>query len=59
MCSEPHGQSPFISRSGEVRKDQGTAVRLVNIIVINRWLQVSILASGLDLLAKYCRFILY
>lgn len=40
---------------GMIEEDQGTAVGLVN--TMDRWPQVSVLASGLDLDAKYCWFI--
>ena len=43
---------------GMIEEDQGTAVELVNTAVIDCSLQVSVLASGLDLVEKYCRFIL-
>lgn len=41
-----------------IEKDQGIAVGLVNTNVMDRWPQVSVLASGLDLVAKYCWFTL-
>lgn len=58
MSSELHGQSPFITRSGMIEEDQGTAVGLVKTAVMDHWPQVSVLASGLDLVAKYCWFML-
>ena len=49
-CMDKAPSSPAL---GMIEEDQGTAVGLVNTAVMDRWLQVSALASGLDLVAKY------
>ncbi len=58
MSSELHGQSPFIFRPLWIEEDQGTVVGLVNTAVTDRWPQASDVAGGLDLVAKYCCFVL-
>lgn len=53
-CTDKAPSSPG---RGVIEEDQGRAVGVVNTAVTDRRLQVSLLASGLDLLAKYCWFI--
>lgn len=51
-------KAPSCAGRRMMEEDQGTAVGLVNAAGVDRRPQVSVVAGGLDLHPKYCRFTL-